>query len=441
MRPRIIPTTILLLVSSGLALCAPNPNPRPIPGPEADPNVDSNGDQITLSSEGYYSSGSGVDSPPDTSARLAAESDPGAGGKDVFSGKAATLTDDGKRLKYLDRGGMEKEYDALQELKLQLQELKEKVKERERWFGGVVCPDSKKGSEVKVVDCASPACVFSKVFTTAAKGLKKRSTEGGKCWEGTGKKEFPLPPWRGGHNGTEAGEGKTYNPPVWIRVLYSGVLEVLVIVLGVGLAVLSWGLMKKEKQGVDEERQHRRGRCCGLGWRRRRQEEEHVEEREKLAGFGEHEHEEWAVNGEEEPRFEIGSEVESEDEVLQSSYTVRGPHYQQEEEAERRVQAWAREPGYESESEGMVADGIYTVPRPTFGQEDRERQLREQDLAARQRYAASESGSDTLAGTRSPSEVDSLEGVSMSQELAAFRDAFGLVEDLVASVEQRRRQI
>ncbi|KAK0735920.1 hypothetical protein B0T21DRAFT_368809 [Apiosordaria backusii] len=121
------------------------------------------------------------------------------------------------------------------------------------------------------------------------------------------------------------------------------------------------------------------------------------------------------------------------------TYTVPQLHYEHQEETERRIQTWAPERGYESENEGMVADGIYTVPRPTFGQEDRERELRNQDLAARQRYAASESGSETLGG--GSSEVDSLEGVSMEQELAAFRDAFGLVEDLVATVEQRRRQV
>ncbi|KAK4165221.1 hypothetical protein QBC43DRAFT_316284 [Cladorrhinum sp. PSN259] len=38
-----------------------------------------------------------------------------------------------------------------------------------------------------------------------------------------------------------------------------------------------------------------------------------------------------------------------------------------------------------------------------------------------------------------PESVDSLAGVTMSQEIASFRDAFGLVEDLLAAVEQRDR--
>ncbi|KAK4655615.1 hypothetical protein QC762_303950 [Podospora pseudocomata] len=425
MRPRHL---LLLAASSGLAICAPNPVPVPVPVPEAEPNVESNGNQITLSSEEYYSSGSGAESDFASSATSSATS------SSSFSVKATTSKDDGKRLKYLDRDALDKEYDALERLKVQLKELDETVKQREGWFKSVVC----EGEDGAKVECVSPVCAFGKVFSGVAGGLRKRSE---KCWEGMGREGFPLPPWRGGGERGER-EGK-YRPPGWIKVLNSGVLEVLVIVFGVGLGVLSWGLMRDGKGVGDGERlDGRRRGCCGWRWRGG---EENVEEREKLVGFGEHadgESNEEAVPPWEEPRFEIGSDSESEDGATGTTvYDIPRPRYQQQEEAERRVQTWVPEPGYESESEGMVADGIYTVPRPTAGQEDRERQLRDQDLAARQRYAPSLNESDTLAGTRSPSEVDSLEGVSMSQELAAFRDAFGLVEDLVASVEQRRRQI
>ncbi|KAK4204080.1 hypothetical protein QBC40DRAFT_165268 [Triangularia verruculosa] len=442
MRPRAF---LLLVVSSGLALCAPNPNPspRPVAGPEADPNIDGDGNQITLTSEAYYGSDAGVSAPNDPPGPRPSQSlfspplpvpssDPPSGGNS-YSVKATTSTDDGKRLKYLDREGVEEEYESLRELKEKLRELEEKVKEREEWFKEVICPKEPKEKG----ECASPLCVFGKVFTTAASGLKRRGVAGERCWEGTDKKEFPLPPWRGGRNETDEEERRAYNPPKWIRVLNSGVLEVLVIVLGVGLAVLTWGLMRDGRQEADEERQYRRG-CCGFRWRQGRQEAD-FEEREKLTGFGEHEN---AENQEEELQFEIGSESGSEDEVTGvTTYDLPRPHYQQREEAERRIQTWATEPAYESETEGMVADGIYGPPRPHSGQADREQELRNQDLAARQRYAPSDSESDTLAGTRSPSEVDSLEGVSMSQELASWRDAFGMVEDLVARVEQRRRQI
>ncbi|KAK4678030.1 hypothetical protein QC764_303950 [Podospora pseudoanserina] len=410
MRPRHL---LLLAASSGLAICAPNPMPVPVPVPEAEPNVESNGNQITLSSEEYYSSGSGAERDFASSATSSATS------SSSFSVKATTSKDDGKRLKYLDRDALDKEYDALERLQVQLKELEETVKQREGWFKSVVCEEE---------DGAKAEC-------WCCWGLRKRS---GKCWEGMGREGFLCRLGGGG-----GGKGREYIVPGWIKVLNSGVLEVLVIVFGVGLGMLSWGLMRDGKGAGDGERLggRRRG-CCGWRWRGG---EENVEEREKLAGFGEHadgESNEEAVPPWEETRFEIGSDSGSEDGATGTTvYDIPRPHYQQQEEAERRVQAWVPEPGYESESEGMVADGIYTVPRPTAGQEDRERQLRDQDLAARQRYAPSLSESDTLAGTRSPSEVDSLEGVSMSQELAAFRDAFGLVEDLVASVEQRRRQI
>ncbi|KAK0671112.1 hypothetical protein QBC41DRAFT_62172 [Cercophora samala] len=423
---------LLLLVSSGLAICAPSPNPRPIPRPEAEANVDSDGGQITLSPEDYYSSSSGLEKhppppPPPPSQQQQQQQSKSNTTEGVFSVKATTSKDDGKRVGFLDREALGKEYDALQELKVKLLELEKKVRTREGWFKEVVCE-----GQVKV-ECASPVCAFRKVFTTAAGGLRKR--DGERCWERTGREEFPLPPWRGGKE-VAPGEGG-YTPPGWIKVLNSGVLEVLVIVVGLGLVVLSWGLMRDRKREGDEERQVRRRGCCGIGWRGRGG-EGGFEEREKLAGFGEHENEE----SQEEPEFEIGSDSGCEDGMTgTATYDIGQLQYQQQEEAERRIQTWVPEPGYESENEGMVADGICTVPRPTAGQEDRERQLRDQDLAARQRYAPSESGSDTLAGTRSPSVVDSLEGVSMSQELAAFRDVFGMVEDLVASVEQRRQQI
>ncbi|KAK4226332.1 hypothetical protein QBC38DRAFT_480696, partial [Podospora fimiseda] len=39
-----------------------------------------------------------------------------------------------------------------------------------------------------------------------------------------------------------------------------------------------------------------------------------------------------------------------------------------------------------------------------------------------------------------PESEDNLEGVTMSQEIASFRDAFGLVEDMLAAAEKRSRQ-
>ena len=51
-----------------------------------------------------------------------------------------------------------------------------------------------------------------------------------------------------------------------------------------------------------------------------------------------------------------------------------------------------------------------------------------------------EQGYDSGQDSEPESSVaDSIEGVTMEEEIASFRDAFGLVEDMLAAVEQRRR--
>lgn len=118
----------------------------------------------------------------------------------------------------------------------------------------------------------------------------------------------------------------------------------------------------------------------------------------------------------------VGTEAEREEEGTEEENETQGeeqrilpaqlqPRLYGRREIEEHIQTWGM-----GVQEGMAGD--------------------ESDTEEQEQEEGYDSGQDSELES---SAADSIEGVTMGEEIASFRDAFGLVEDMLAAVEQRRR--